>query len=349
MIRQRRFVAVVALLALAAVLAFPMPAGFSLPGTRAAGPPVYPDLRTATPARFLLDSVELEDGKTHHVVRFDNLVENWGGPLEITANFATSRDLYQDVYDDYSGGNRVIHQRVSADLIFHPQHNHFHFTDFASYLLLKKDSSGAYIATTRRGSKTTFCMIDVVRASPIGPVNGTHTSCGNQRQGLSAGWGDVYTRDLYGQWIDFGTSPVPDGEYAIQSTADPLDKLMESNDENNTAVGFFKVAGGKIQGSVAEPVCGPSPDKSFQVGESVSIVCTRLEPGTAYDLSWPDFSADVLTSGVSDSKGALGLSFVHPPTPGGMHQLQIVSQTTSLKEHLEELWAGGRAPWKTWS
>ena len=126
-------------------------------GAAAVGTPLYPDLITTAPSGLYIEKGP--DGK--YLLRFANTAVNLGGRMEIAVGSGT-RDLYQNVYDQYVGGNRVIHQKVGADLIYHPQHNHFHFEGFAKYELLKKDSSGYYRATSRTGSKTTYCILDTL-------------------------------------------------------------------------------------------------------------------------------------------------------------------------------------------
>src|SRR6476646_8804211 len=113
-------------------------------GTAAVGTPLYPDLITTAPSGLYIEKGP--DGR--YLLRFANTAVNLGGRLEIAVGSGT-RDLYQNVFD----------QNVGADLIYHPQHNHFHFEDFAKYELLKRDSSGYYRATARTGSKTTFCIL----------------------------------------------------------------------------------------------------------------------------------------------------------------------------------------------
>jgi hypothetical protein len=136
----------------------------------------------------------------------------------------------------------VIHQHVASDLIYHPTHNHFHFQNFALYQLLQKDAKGIYRYTSRRGSKTSFCILDTAKVAAIGSGTSLYTTCGNRWQGLSPGWGDVYMAGLPEQWIDLGTSCPADGDYAILSTADSLNLLLETNDANNSATTFFPSA-----------------------------------------------------------------------------------------------------------
>jgi hypothetical protein len=128
----------------------------------AVGAPLYPDLRTSPPAGLYFERGS--DGR--YRLRFDNTVGNYGGRLEIAVD--GDRDIYQNVYDRITGGNRAVRTKVSSDLIFHPEHNHFHFANFARYELLERDDAGLY-RVARRGSKTTFCILDYVRLTSSGP------------------------------------------------------------------------------------------------------------------------------------------------------------------------------------
>src|SRR6476469_2508296 len=219
-------------------------------GAAAVGTPLYPDLITTAPSGLYIEKGP--DGK--YLLRFANTAVNMGGRMEIAVGSGT-RDLYQNVYDQYVGGNRVVHQKVGADLIYHPQHNHFHFEDFAKYELLKRDSSGYYRATARTGSKTTFCILDTLRVGSDAPTRRQYDGCGATIQGLSAGWGDTYIASLIGQWIDLGARMLPDGRYAIRSTADPDNKLMELSDFNNIGVAYFTVQNGRLSSDALPPLC----------------------------------------------------------------------------------------------
>ena len=266
-------------LAIVMVLLVPAIANTWDPLFASAGAPRYPDLRTPPPGTPYLERRTMGDGLVHYLLRFDNTVENHGGRLEIAADLSQSRNLYQNVYDANVGGNLVVHQRIASDLIYHPTHNHFHFQDFASYVLVKKNSKGVYRRTSRTGRKTSFCILDSV-LNPGAPwVNPTYTSCNAQRQGLSAGWGDVYTSDLPEQWIDLGTSRPSDGDYGIQSIADPSNRIKETDEYNNLGITFFSIRNGVLDREGARPFCATKP-AAAPVGAEVVVVCDRLSPGS---------------------------------------------------------------------
>src|SRR4051812_33394801 len=159
----------------------------SLPGL--AGQTLYPDLQTLPPTDL---SFENQNGLW--VLRFTNTVANRGkGPLELEGHPNTSPDdeqaIYQNLYD--GAGNQTKHKRVATDLIYHPEHQHYHFTDFGSSVLLARDAgSSKYRKTNMKGEKTSFCIEDVT------PVGGSdpreYTACSTDFQGMSPGWADIY-------------------------------------------------------------------------------------------------------------------------------------------------------------
>lgn len=213
------------------------------------GPSLYPELRSLPPTDLHFD--QLDDGT--HLLRFSNTVWNAGeGRLELEGEPHPRRNvakrIYQNLYDAPAGGNLTSHKQVASDVIYHASHEHFHFADFASYLLLKQNSAGDYQATTKRGSKTSFCIMDTAR------VQGNHSNqyqlCGRELQGLSVGWGDTYDSSLPDQWVVLGAQLLSDGAYGLQSTADPkgvLDEGGKERETNNTAATYFRVVDGAIQ------------------------------------------------------------------------------------------------------
>lgn len=293
-----------------------------------AGEPLYPDLRTSPPSSLSLEPTRLDDGRTHYLLRFDNLVGNYGGRLEIVADLETNRDLFQNVYDAPVGGILVSHTKVNSDLIFHPTHNHFHFQGFATYLLLQKDTKGIYRQTTRRGEKTSFCILDTVKVQPSGTSNPSYTNCNNKKQGLSAGWGDIYTAVLPDQWIDTGTTKLVDGDYAIESITDPDNKLVESNDANNAATTYFSISQGKIVIGSQLPTCNVSPAQG-PVGTPVTLYCSGLAAGETVDISWGSPNATILATSTADASGVASANLTIPPSTLGAHYFFATSQVTN--------------------
>jgi hypothetical protein len=294
--------------------------GLSVSNPAQAGGPLYPDLRTPPPSRLYF---EAPNGAhpDRWVIRFDNKVGNWGGKLELEAiwNGDGTKTIYQNVYDQLSGGTMVEHKVVNSDFIYHPTHNHFHFAGFASYLLTKRDSKGAYRPTTKTGTKTSFCILDSI---PVSLINSSFTksdvTCNAHIQGLSAGYADVYTAELPEQWVDIGTAPLPNGQYAILSVADPLNHIKETNESNNAGERFFTVTNGVITLTSAPPHCLITPANAT-VDQTIVTNCSGFSDGETVDVFWGSMNTTPKKTVTASSTGAISTSFQVPESGSGFH------------------------------
>ena len=341
--KNRAALTVVVLLILATL------APLSVMRARAVGPALYPDLRNAQPSNLYFDREVLSDGRSHYVLRFSNIVWNGGeGRLEIQGdpNPSGSNLIYQNIYDARRGGNRIIQRQVSSDLIYHPSHYHYHFQGFASYLLLQRDASGVYKPTTKRGTKTSFCVMDTSQML-AGAGSSIFTSCGNRLQGLTVGWGDNYPASLPDQWIDLGLSPLANGAYAVQSTADPQNKISEAGrDGNNVGITYFSVTNGRITiGRTPSPACSISPSVAT-VGSSLPLVCSGFRSGERVNFYLDSTSSSPLTGATASSTGVINWGITVPPTRGGSHTVIAVGNagTPSLRVGLTVLPSLSRSP-----
>jgi len=145
-------------------------------------------------------------------------------------------DAYQ-YFRDADGD--VVGRALVGDMRFHPhpQHNHWHFLQFASFTL--HDLTDMEVVRSR---KQAFCLaptdpidITVERAS-WSPWNGIGTSCGSRsalwvREVLQAGWGDTYFQFVPGQSCDITT--LPNGWYTARLEVNPLGALFETDMTNN--------------------------------------------------------------------------------------------------------------------
>jgi hypothetical protein len=225
---------------------------------------LYPDLKTLKPFDLRFGTATI-NGTTHNVLRFSNTAWNSGeGPLELRAKTVKTTSgkksrVTQRIYDDAGG---YTNKQV-GDMIFHAAHNHFHFENFADYELWTRDDYDQWLRggqglAQRRGTKTTFCLMDTnrVQALPGSPSSAYYAQCGLNLQGISVGWADTYNYSLPDQWIDLGTtSYLLDGDYVLRSVADPKNRIYESANKNDTsresqeanaAVTFFSVQGQAI-------------------------------------------------------------------------------------------------------
>ncbi len=106
---------------------------------------------------------------------------------------------------------------------------------FARYELWQTGPGGGRLRLLRTSGKVSYCLLDSaeVREGEGGP--GKYWYCNPGLQGISPGWQDQYGSNLAGQWID--VTGLPPGYYALRSTADPEDYLVEADESNNAGTG----------------------------------------------------------------------------------------------------------------
>ena len=108
---------------------------------------------------------------------------------------------------------------------YSPCHGHYHFEGAAKYVLL--NSKGVVVRTS---AKQAFCLLDYSKYASYGRKYRRY-DC--DYQGISAGWQDIYTKNLDCQWLDVtGLKP---GNYTLRLTVNHLRKFTESNYRNNSA------------------------------------------------------------------------------------------------------------------
>jgi hypothetical protein len=107
-------------------------------------------------------------------------------------------------------------------------HMHYHFNEYADYRLYTLDGR-----EVGRGHKQAFCLEDSQ------PVDGSQRKVGDaerytcNRQGIHAGWMDVYLRDLDCQYVD--VTDVEPGMYRLRATVNGSRVLRENRYDDNTA------------------------------------------------------------------------------------------------------------------
>ncbi|MFE2557345.1 lysyl oxidase family protein [Streptomyces sp. NPDC059352] len=166
-------------------------------------------------------------------------------------------DAYQYFYD--ANGKQVGYTPTGTmEWDPRPGHVHWHFTDFASYRLLKADQKEVV-----RSGKEAFCLANTdavdytVKNANWHPFNtDLATACGQEnsisvREVLDVGSGDTYTQDLPGQSFDI--TDVPNGTYYIQVLANPAKRLKETNLDNNSALRKIVLGGTPGQRTVTVP------------------------------------------------------------------------------------------------
>jgi hypothetical protein len=107
---------------------------------------------------------------------------------------------------------------------FAPCHGHFHVRDFSIYELLSLDRQ-TVVASHKQG----FCVEDSLK---YGSTQGKGFNC--EFQGISSGWGDRYSRQLTGQWIDI--TDVPAGDYILRVRINPENLFDEGENRYTNAL-----------------------------------------------------------------------------------------------------------------
>lgn len=159
----------------------------------------------------------------------------------------------------------VCAERVEAGrIVWHPEHSHWHFEDFARYELRdlvdgEPDMTpGGLVAG---GNKVSFCLQDTDREDPASindplhwlPPAETFVSqlCPGVHQGISPGWRDVYSSSLWGQQVPI--DGVADGVYALVVRLNPQRRLAETTSDDDVAVLVVRLSDGGQQVKVVEP------------------------------------------------------------------------------------------------
>src|SRR5205823_10857032 len=233
------------------VLAFGWEMNISLGGP--AGTIHYPDLQTWAPSDI---GIECDPTTGQKLLRFSNAIGNLGeGPLEvIPTNHATTAttDAYQRLYSHDESGNWYVASTVYVGtFVFHPQHNHWHFEDFARYELHDVAPDGFLgSAVLSSSQKVSFCLTDyaLIDSSLEHAAKETYIPCEQtDPQGISVGWADAYVWNLEGQTLDI--TGLPDGDYWLVSTTDPDDLLNEGGgafERNNTSSVKVQIASERV-------------------------------------------------------------------------------------------------------
>jgi hypothetical protein len=161
---------------------------------------------------------------------------NGTGPLELRAgdiiiapDGSQRRKVNQRVY--LSDG--TYYDKYAGEFEYHPEHQHFHFENYALYTLKPVNAPGA---SSKQSAKTTFCVMDTTKVNttlPGAPLNAVYSTCGADIQGMSVGWGDTYGASLPGQAFD--VTDNPDGDYDIIIEIDPKTQLIEGTRSDNVS------------------------------------------------------------------------------------------------------------------
>jgi hypothetical protein len=231
---------------------------------------------------------------------------NGKGPMEIVAG-ATSvagQDVYQKVYN--SDGSATSY--LAGTYVYHPDHQHFHFENYALYVLKRVGAPGG---SEQLSSKTSFCIMDTTKVNTSltgAPKNAVYTTCSSTTQGMSVGWADRYGPTLEGQSFDVTNNP--DGDYDLSIHVDPENRLREASESDNVTCVRLRI-------SVASRILQ-------NLGGCSSVTIASISPNTAA----PGSTVDVTIIGSGFTAGmAVGFENGSGPAPE-MRNVTFVNDTT---------------------
>ena len=198
---------------------------------------------------------------------------------------------------DFSAGTPPLNPNAYSPIYeYDPCHAHWHFKDYAEYLLI--DSNNNIIPI---GYKNGFCVLD------LGCTTGT-AKFGCNNMGITSGCFDVYASGLPCQWVD--VTGIPDGHYKLIVRANWIPRpdfygRYEVSYFNNWArvcINKYHDAQGMVQAQII-PNCAPYIDcMGVQNGLSVKD-CAGTCNGTRLT---GDLNQDSLRNGTDVTNYLIG-------------------------------------------
>jgi hypothetical protein len=162
-----------------------------------------------------------------------------GGLLKLRLSYNGVECHAEQVLD---GVTRADVSLPAGPCLFHAQHLHFHYSDFVGFQLHRRNADGSLGPRVGSGLKESFCLADddyfgFQTPGPNGPrtyagqpdcsvPSGTRNNALLLEEGLTPGWGDVYTWDTPGQIIDI--TNVPAGNYVLVEKTNPSGTMVVS-------------------------------------------------------------------------------------------------------------------------
>lgn len=213
---------------------------------------MLPNLRPAAPIGLHVGPSDAGGGAA---LRFDTTTWNVSdNHLDLLGIPAGSDEAIASQCLSWGPTTRTCLERAEVGrFVFHPDHAHFHFDDYAAYELRRMGSDGApdfsEAGLLGTGGKVSFCLMDTDRSgsAPGDPAGSTpfYLACYAGHQGISARWGDTYTAGLVGQEIPLRRDLAP-GKYAVVIHVNPEGFLREADHDDNIAWTTFTWTGDQV-------------------------------------------------------------------------------------------------------
>jgi hypothetical protein len=247
---------------------------------------LLPDIITIEEELYDHDFVtDIIPGRTH--IRFSNATANIGaGKLYLWGVLPANPDGSQDVRQRIFRETGDYNDRDAGSFVYHAEHDHIHVEDWAAYRIRAVTAGNGVGPVLIEGPKTSFCIFDSMifdSSLPGHPSEGEFPGCDGTIQGQSVGWADRYGKVLPGQNIDI--TDLPDGEYWLESEADPTDAVLEADETNNLSRVRITIGNGSaITADTYEPNDSQAALDSRGIGTTNSPVLGPCGPLTNVTL-----------------------------------------------------------------
>lgn len=238
---------------------------------RVAAPPtlLLPNLEATPPFDLVFggcQASEIAQHRSERCLRFSTGPANTGdGPLDLRIEDVGATAGTNRQWIHRSDGS--VDVRPAGAFEWHAEHAHYHHVGTGDYRLYRvTDEETGGLAPAGRGPKIGFCMGDYLiadwrsfgqdsRGSGSGTCTGVSDAPLGTKMGLTRGWGDVYTYDVEGNYVDFGANT--DGRYVVRVATDASNDITELVETDNHGYAYFSVAGNDI--TIHERGYGMSP------------------------------------------------------------------------------------------
>lgn len=183
------------------------------------------------------------------------VVEEAGTIIDSICTYAT-----QEILD---GNRNVVYTQPAGVAVFHPEHNHWHQDNVADFVLRSGSLDGPVVS---QATKVTYCLIDYDAGGNGLTSAKYYFECGADLQGISVGFGDEYHHATHGQEVDITTAPA--GIYYLTHEADPTNKWLELDDNNNFSWVKFEISRNNASGNGSITVLEKSPCSGLACGNT---------------------------------------------------------------------------------
>ena len=141
------------------------------------------------------------------------------------------QEIFQRIYDSDGGMTEQLIGSFSD--AFQVDNRKQYLPGFSRYNLrtvLPGDGVGPIVSTQH---KTSRAVVDSTEYDPVLAGPRVYNNSTANILGISVNWADVYGMGQPGQWVDI-THLTP-GDYWLEMIVDPLNRIQEANETNNTA------------------------------------------------------------------------------------------------------------------